>query len=136
TLEVYRDAVHEYNNPSFVTGRPFLFSGDDELKNARSDTVESEGFVVSFASGGWRWWSASSFVIRRDAFTAAGGFNDEWGNGGDVDLTLRLCVPHGFVDITAPVTFAYRNHAASLKHDVGRMYASARLMVRAERKGK
>jgi glycosyltransferase involved in cell wall biosynthesis len=136
TLEVYRDVIRKYNDPSFVTGRPYLFSDGDEWKTLnQSAMAESEGFVDSLASGGWRWWSASSFVIRRDAFTAAGGFTDEWGNGEDVDLTLRLGVAHGFVHITAPVTFAYRNHAASLKHDVTRTYATARLMVRAEHKG-
>jgi glycosyltransferase involved in cell wall biosynthesis len=135
TLEVYRDVIHKYNHPSFVTGRPFLFFDDNELENARSGPAESEGFVDSLASGGWRWWGASSFVIRRDAFVAAGGFTDEWGSGEDVDLTLRLGVAHGFVNITAPVTFAYRNHASSLKHNVKRMYASARLTVRTELTG-
>jgi GT2 family glycosyltransferase len=135
TLEVYRDVVKEHNDPSFVTGGPYVFSDEDELSNARSGAAQCEEFADFLASGGLRWWGASSFVIRRDAFAAAGGFTDEWVGGQDVDLTLRLGVAPGFVHITAPVTFAYRNHPASLKHQVTRMYAGVQLMVRAEHKG-
>ncbi len=135
TLEVYRHVIQKHNNPSFVTGSAYLFSDVDELKDARSGVAQSERFTDFLASGGLRWWGGSSFVIRRDAFAAAGGFTDEWVGGQDVDLTLRLGVAPGFIHITNPVTFAYRNHAASLKHDVTRMWAGARLMVRSEHEG-
>jgi glycosyltransferase involved in cell wall biosynthesis len=64
----------------------------------------------------WRWWGASSFIIRRDAFLAVGGFTDKCLNGEDADLALRLRVAGKFVQIATPVTFAYREHAASAVH--------------------
>jgi len=57
---------------------------------------------------------ASSFVIRRDAFLSAGGFTNESINGEDADLALRLGTLPGFVQVTSPSTFAYREHEVSL----------------------
>src|SRR5262249_59236343 len=67
---------------------------------------------------------------------AVGGFTSERVNGEDVDLTLRLGVAPGFVQITAPVTFAYREHPASLMKDAERTLAGAWLQVRAEKAGR
>src|SRR5262245_29856591 len=52
TLEVYRDIIQEHNGPSFMTGRPYVFSDDDELENAKSDAPQSEEFVDFLSSGG------------------------------------------------------------------------------------
>ena len=40
--------------------------------------------------------------------------------GGRADLALKLGVAAGFVQITAPATFAYRVHAANVKDDLSR----------------
>jgi hypothetical protein len=95
-----------------------------------------EQFIDYLASGDkWRWWGASSFVIRRDAFAAVGGFTDTWVNGEDADLALRLGEAPGFVQITAPATFGYREHPASAAQDLGRTLAGALWKVRAEQAG-
>jgi glycosyltransferase involved in cell wall biosynthesis len=135
TLEVYRDVIRKHKDAQFITGEPYIFSNNEELEHARPGVAQSEGFNDFLASSGLHWWGGSSFVIRRDAFVAAGGFTDEWVAGQDFDLTLRLGVAPGFVHITTPVTFAYRNHASSLKHDLTRTCAGARLMIQAEHKG-
>jgi GT2 family glycosyltransferase len=136
TLEVYRDVSHRYREPAFLAGNPCIFSDKDELRKAVPSAARAKQFVDYFASGDqWRWWGASSFVIRRDAFAAVGGFADVWINGEDADLALRLGEAPGFVQITAPVTFAYREHAASATNDLGRTLAGARWKVRAERAG-
>jgi GT2 family glycosyltransferase len=136
TLEVYRYVIDEHGQPSFVVGRPYQFSHQHELDKAIYGTARAERFVDYLASSDqWRWWGVSSFIIRRDAFAAAGGFTEEWVNGEDADLALRLGVASGFVQITAPVTFAYREHAASALWDLKRTVAGACSMVRAEQVG-
>lgn len=140
TLEVYRYVIQKYGYPSFIAGRPHQFSDANDLETI-SDTVytevRSQQFADYIASGDqWRWWGASSFLIRRDAFAAVGGFTDEWINGEDADLALRLGVAPNFVQITAPVTFAYREHAASAMKETKRTLAGAWFMVHGEQFGR
>src|SRR5207253_117515 len=91
TLEVYWEAIHDCREPSFVAGKPYVFSGKHEVGKALRDRVRTERFADYLASGDdWRWWSVSSFVVRRDAFALVGGFTEEWVNGEDADLALRL----------------------------------------------
>jgi glycosyltransferase involved in cell wall biosynthesis len=137
TLDVYRDVIHEAREPSFIAGKPHVFWNNYELFNAAPGAARTETFVDYFASGDqWRWWGASSFVIHRDAFVTVEGFTEAWVNGEDADLALRLGVAAGFVQITAPVTFAYREHAASAKKDVRRTLAGAWSKVYAEQLGR
>jgi GT2 family glycosyltransferase len=136
TLEVYQAVIHKHCDPSFIAGKPYAFSNEHELDRIIPATAQTEQFADYLASGDeWRWWGVSSFVIRNDALTAAGGFTDEWVNGEDADLALRLGVAAGFVQITAPVTFAYRGHAASAMKDAKRTLAGAWSKVYAEQLG-
>jgi glycosyltransferase involved in cell wall biosynthesis len=136
TLEVYREAIQECSEPAFIAGKPYLFSGKPQLDRVLPGAIRTDRFVDYFASGDkWRWWGASSFLVRRDAFVAAGGFTEEWVNGEDGDLALRLGTMPCFVQITAPATFAYREHAASVSKDMKRTIADAWCKVRAEEAG-
>jgi GT2 family glycosyltransferase len=136
TLEVYQEVIHNNGHPAFLAGKALLFSDNNELAKVLAGATRVEHFADYFASGDqWRWWGASSFVIRRDAFAAVGGFANTWANGEDADLALRLGEAPGFVQITAPVTFAYREHAASATHDLQRTLAGALWKVRAEQAG-
>jgi hypothetical protein len=136
TLEVYRDVIRDHHNPPFLAGKPYVFFVDDELDKVTPAAVRAEGFADYLASGDrWRWWGASSFIIRRDVFVAVEGFTDKWVNAEDADLALRLGVAGTFVQVTSPVTFAYREHAASAVSDLNRTCAGACYMVSAEKAG-
>jgi GT2 family glycosyltransferase len=137
TLEVYRDVIQEHCDPSFVAGEPHLFSDKLDTNKVLFCGTRAKRFVDYLASGDeWRWWGgASSFVIRRDAFEAVGGFTEEWTNDEDTDLTLRLGVASGFVQIAAPVTFAYRKHATNISKDRERLLAGTRARIRTEQNG-
>src|SRR6266511_1606539 len=134
TLETYRDVIHKHGEPSFIAGRPFVFSQRNELDNIQNNPAQTEHFSDYLASWErWRWWGVSSFVIRREVFLAVGGFIDEPINGEDADLALRLGVADGFVQITTPVTFGYREHAVNATKDAQRTIAGAFLSVQAEK---
>ena len=133
TLETYWDVIRDCHEPSFVTGKPYVFADKHEVEKAVRGGVRTERFADYLASGDhWRWWGVSSFVIRRDAFASVRGFTEEWVNGEDADLALRLGEAPGFVQIMDPVTFAYREHAVSAMKDLKRTFVGARSMVYAE----
>src|SRR5262249_53333896 len=78
TLQVYRAVIEDYCAPSFIAGKPLVFSKKHELHDAVACAKQVEQFDDYLASSDeWRWWGVSSFVIRRDAFVAAGGFPEE-----------------------------------------------------------
>ena len=136
TLEAYRDVICHHHDSPFLVGKPYVFFVNDELSKVTPAAVRAEGFADYLASGDrWRWWGASSFIIRRDAFVAVGGFTDKWVNAEDADLALRLGAAGNFVQITSPVTFAYREHAASAVRNLSRTLAGACYMVSAEKAG-
>jgi len=137
TLQTYRNVIEECCAPSFIVGKPYLFSDERDLMRVLCSVIRTETFLDYFASGKeWRWWGASSFVVRRDAVAAVGGFTEERGiNGEDGDFALRLGVAPGFVQITAPATFGYREHAENVSKDMMRTVSDAWVKVRAEQAG-
>ena len=133
TLQVYAEVVRSENCPSFVAGKPHRFWNESELEKLGQGAIRTEEFPDYLASGKeWRWWGVSSFVLRRETFMAVGGFTDEHVNGEDADLALRLGVAPGFVQITNPVTFAYREHQVSEVKNLQRTLAGLWVKVRAE----
>lgn len=136
TLATYAEAIRRHNSPAFVAGAPAVFHDESELSSQTAAPIREEYFPDYLASGDrWRWFGASSFVLRTDAVRAAGGFSDAWINSDDADLALRLGEARGFLDIQAPVTFAYRDHAGSLKSDIELSFRSLSYMIGREESG-
>lgn len=137
TLEVYARAIDEAHDPAFVAGKPAQFRVPEELQQVAAAEPVVLAFDDYYASGEeWRWWGVSSFVVRADALAAAGGFTDEWINGEDADLAMRLGVSHGFVQVCAPHTFGYREHAGTASASLERTHAGARHAVTMEQGGR
>jgi glycosyltransferase involved in cell wall biosynthesis len=136
SLAVYAQAIRQAGNPGFIAGKPKRFTDPIEIKSANDSAIELLEFQDYLESGEeWRWWGVSSFVINRDAFEAAGRFTDEWINGEDGDLALRLGISVGFVQVLAPYTFGYREHAVSAMKDRQKTLAGTWHQVRAEQHG-
>jgi GT2 family glycosyltransferase len=136
TLEVYAQVIRQANEPAFIAGKPKRFSDPAALDSiAREQLVVSE-FVDYYASGDeWRWWGVSSFVIRRDALQSVGGFTSDWVNGEDADLAMKLGVAKGFAQVTAPATFAYREHAGCATGNLSRTVRGVMLSLASEKGG-
>ena len=136
TLATYAEAIRRFDNPAFVAGSPQVFSHEDELRAVQRAPFAAKYFPDYLASSDrWRWFSASSFVLRADAVRAVGGFSDAWINADDADLALRLGLAPGFVHLQAPATFAYREHAGSLKTDTEISYRSLAHLLAQETAG-
>jgi glycosyltransferase involved in cell wall biosynthesis len=137
SLQVYQHVIERHGRPAFIAGKPYRFQNQHELQAITGGEVRGELFADYLASGDqWRWWGVSSFVIHRAAFLAVGGFADDWVNGEDADLALRLGVSPGFFQVQEPVTFGYREHAVSAMKDYQRTLAGAWSQVQAERAGR
>jgi len=137
SLETYASVIRNSDKTAFIAGKPFRFRDEEELNDIKREGLSSRKFPDYLASGDeWRWWGASSFVVQRDAFESVGGFANQWVNGEDADLALRLGVARGFVQINAPFTFGYREHAASEMKNLDLTVAGATYKLCAEQAGK
>jgi glycosyltransferase involved in cell wall biosynthesis len=140
TLETYRKIIEEFGAPAFIAGCPYIFGdeqnfGDEQkLSAVLPGGLQVEGFPDYLSSGDeWRWWGASSFVLDREAFEAVGGYTEEWVNGEDGDLALRLGTTPKFVQVLSPMTFGYREHAAGVSRHMERTIADAWCKIKAEK---
>jgi GT2 family glycosyltransferase len=130
TLATYQQVIEQHNRPAFIVARPFRFSDESTLPSAKQEPLSILEFADYYASGDeWRWYGVSSFIIRRDALTAAGGFTDGAVNSEDADLALKLGDAPGFVQITAPATFAYREHPGNLTANTAKHFAGLSMLI-------
>lgn len=137
TLETYQQLAVRHQRPAFLAGKPLRFREEKEWQAVTGGEAQAASFPDYLASGDeWRWWGASSFVVGRDAFAAAGKFTNEWVNGEDADLALRLGTARGFVQVTNPPTFAYREHDHSAVEDFSKTLAGTWLGLQTEQAGK
>jgi len=116
SLALYSEVIDAHGQPAVVTGSPAIFRDRSELPAPPArPTPDVESFACYLDShDAWRWFGVSSFVIRREAFEAAGGFAARRMNAEDADLMLRLGAARGFVHVRTPATFAYRRHNDNL----------------------
>jgi glycosyltransferase involved in cell wall biosynthesis len=137
TLPVYASVIQRCRSPAFVAGKSFQFRDDHKLKHVQLSEIRYAEFADYYASGDeWRWWGASSFVIRSDVLRSVKGFTSLWVNAEDADLAMRVGTAPGFVQVTDPCTFAYREHTASAMADIERTVAGTRHMIEQEQNGK
>lgn len=136
TLETYLEVIDE-TRAAFIAGKPYRFQDTAELSAVEHRPTETIGFADYLASGDeWRWWGCSSFVIQKEAFAAAGGFRHERMNAEDADMALRLGTAKGFVQITEPATFGYREHAVSEMKNAAMNIKGTRYLLETQLAGK
>jgi hypothetical protein len=137
TLSTYANVIAQAAAPSFFTAAPFRFRDVSELLAVTPEPLQTEIFSDYYASSdAWRWFGASSFIVRRSTFNAVQGFHGARINGEDADLAMRLGVSSSFVSIVKPVTFAYREHDAQVTLDVLRSVRGVAHLLHEERAGR
>jgi glycosyltransferase involved in cell wall biosynthesis len=91
SLAIYRDAIRQSEDPSFIAGKPYLFTDPSVLARVEATAMRTHRFPNYLESADqWRWFGVSSFVVRADAFDRSGGFVETSVNGEDADLALKL----------------------------------------------
>jgi glycosyltransferase involved in cell wall biosynthesis len=115
TLSTHAQAIAEFGHPSFIAGRgvPMAQYGDaDRLRlplrcEGHADMNSACDGAMPPVGG------TPSVVLQTQCVRQIGGFCNEFINGEDVDLWLRLGDARNFVRISQPVLFAQRYHAGT-----------------------
>jgi glycosyltransferase involved in cell wall biosynthesis len=137
TLASYAALIRRHDSPAFIAGKALPFEHEAALAQAVDAAPVADWFSDYYASGTeWRWWGVSSFVVRTDLLRGCGGFVDADINGEDGDLALRLGEAAGFVQVRAPFTFGYRQHAGNIAGDLPRLLAGAWHKIKSEHTGR
>ncbi len=142
TLEFYRTTLGNHDFPAFLAGEPLVFRQMSEWENRRNqscDEIARTARVERFddylcADLPTDWFSASSFVVRRDAVRDKS-FCARPINAEDIDFTLQMSAEPGFVNVQSPATFGYRQHAGGITKKYGRTVQGMELLINSERNG-
>lgn len=136
SLKTYATVIAENDSPSFVAGKHFVFEDACKLNEAVESQVGINRFKDYLDSGDeWRWFGVSSFIVSRREFLSVGGFASGRINAEDAELALRLGTSPGFVQITSPPTFGYRNHIGNITFDSNKSNKGLQAILSAEAQG-
>ena len=136
TLATIASAIEAHHQPAYVCGSFTQFTDARELSVITREADEFDSFANYFSS-----WpkqlviGAGMIVVRRDVFTQSGGFVEAPINGEDHDLSLKLGLAAGFVQITRPVTLAWRLHGASVTRDLQKSLDGCAWLIASESNG-
>jgi len=133
TLATLSEAITRHQRPAYVCGSFRQFSEERELGNVTREPAAFEPFANYFSTWPRQFVIGAGMVaIRRDAFAQAGGFAEAPINGEDHDLSLKLGLAPGFVQVVRPSTLAWRMHGASVTRDLEKSRDGCALMLAAE----
>ncbi len=138
TLRRYNEVITSTKtSPAFVAGRHILFSNNTELQNVKNNTIKIDCFADYYSAGEpMHWIGASSFVVASEHFLRVGGFVTENVNAEDAELAMRLGTSDGFVFVTEPTMFAYRQHEGNIALNWQKTVSGTKLIVQREAENK
>jgi len=118
TLATFVEVITKCGWPDFISAKMQLFVSDSELNSVRQEPLAVETLPNYYEASDSRYYvSANMMVVRKSAFQNVDGFIDKKIYAEDCDLSLRLGLAKGFVQILSPVTLGYRQHPTSARHD-------------------
>jgi glycosyltransferase involved in cell wall biosynthesis len=136
TLSTFAEVTEQHGNPDLIAAKLRVFFEDKELAVVKREPLRVESFPDYYASSHKRYFvGACMMVVRREKFENLGGFSERRMYAEDCDLALRFGVVKGFVQIIAPVTFGYRQHANNASKDWGMINKGTVNLVQQERAG-
>ena len=114
TLEVYQKVTLQNASPSLFTGMPLVFIASDEIPEATEKIFRLKHSRIIMLQ------RCMALVQRLILCDSEGCLRlrdriSEESGAEDTHLTMKLGCSPGFVHITRPYTFAYREHPDSLK---------------------
>lgn len=99
----------------------------ESAANWAEHTAGREAFVNCFRDG----FCFSALVLRVDPLRRHGGFEQSWGNAGDLTLFLRLCLAGNAGYIREPLAW-YRQHSENLTSTVLKAHSASILTMELE----
>jgi glycosyltransferase involved in cell wall biosynthesis len=136
TLSTMAETIAALQRPAYLCGSFMQFADDADLAAVRRGPVTFESFANYFSTWPRQFViGAGMIAIRRDVFLDSGGFSEAAINLEDHDLSLRLGLAAGFVQILTPVTLAWRMHGAGVTRDLQKSFAGCSLLLATEESG-
>ena len=113
TLETFAHAVRDHGQPNILGGKYFEFENEAQLLATKEESYETLWFPDFLASSHHAFSVGSGTCVLRRETLVGQRFLEDRLNAEDHDLILQLGNLSGFVQITAPVTLAWRRHSYS-----------------------
>jgi glycosyltransferase involved in cell wall biosynthesis len=137
TLDIFNDVIFRYEKPSFIVGSFVEFTNPTELVNFSRIPFRAKPYKDYYATGKkLLLFGTCSVAIKREILDDVGGYTDIQMNAEDNDLWLQLGVAPGFVHVTAPPVFAYRQHEANIVRNNDKNYLGISRIIEKEKKGR
>ena len=136
TLATFEQIIADYDRPAYICGRFVQFSDERALADCPAQAVKADVYPDYLSS-----WprqlviGAGMVAIKRTEFNTADGFTAAAINLEDHDLSLKLGLSKGFVQIQQPVTMAWRLHAGGVTNDRAKSLAGCKTLIDHERAG-
>lgn len=136
TLATFAAAIEAHQRPAYLCGAFRQFADEQDLNGQDRGSLQLEFFPNYLAT-----WprqlviGAGMIAVRRDIFLTSGGFSEAAINLEDHDLSLRLGLAPGFVQVMQPVTLAWRLHDGGVTRDLSKSAAGCALLLETEARG-
>jgi glycosyltransferase involved in cell wall biosynthesis len=136
TLATFEKVIQLEKNPSWIMGALQGFQSAIELSGSNREAIRHTTYADYLASSRIAAWvPGCGAAIRRDVLQSVHGFTNQWINGEDSDLWLRLGEAEKFVLLHAPATMAYRCHPNTAISSMLKLWEGMRNMVEKEGEG-
>jgi hypothetical protein len=134
-LATYKDAIERFDNPGLIIATFHKFQDESEFAGITAGSFNAEVWDDHLQSAAARYRLLMVFAIRMDLMRECGGFVEENDVAADgQDLFLRIGTAKGFVYISAPTVYAYRQHATAQSRYPEVICGGARVMLARERR--
>jgi glycosyltransferase involved in cell wall biosynthesis len=136
TLAAMADAIEAHGRPAYLAGSFKQFTDEQELAGETRAITQTRAFENYFST----WpaqlvFGAGMIAVRRDVFLACGGFSSQAINLEDHDLSLKLGLAPGFVQIDRPVTIGWWQHPGGVTRDIHKSAKGCAQVVSTENRG-
>jgi glycosyltransferase involved in cell wall biosynthesis len=135
-LQRLEQAILAHERPAMLMSRPISFEDASAAAPVAQDAPLTAVHHPDYlAAARARYPVTIAVAVRRDVIAAHQGFLEHRDCAEDQDLFLRMGTAAGFVFVTAPPLYAYRQHPTSKSREVGALYRGVRGVLRRERAG-
>jgi GT2 family glycosyltransferase len=139
TLQAYRKAIEQFDDPAFVAAQGTGFRTNAKLATVREEAFAATAFadyLAYEASGRLGYLVPTGVAIRTDVARGVGGFCERVAYFEDNDMWLRLGTAPRFVRITAPCCWALRQHPQNRSKDFSTILRGMDHFLREEEQGR
>lgn len=137
TLSTYKKVIDGNKYPALVIGEGVTFSDEAELITHTNTHHSFDTFSDYYATAGSPFFCpcAGGTVVATKMAKEVGGFFPMRYNASDQDFVFKLGTAPGFIHVTTPPTFAYRQHESNIVKNNDKNFHGISYIIDTEKKG-